>query len=63
MGGDSSKRGTVFIYILMLSVHVVIKFQGGGNMSGGISRGLYKTLVWIFFCSKFFVVAVTFVLQ
>ena len=48
--GDSSERGTVFIYIkkvyiLMFSVQVVIKFQGG-NMSGGISRvpPLYKTL-------------------
>ena len=41
------KRETVFIYIyiLMFSVHVVIKFQGG-NMSGGDISGspLKKTL-------------------
>ena len=38
IGGDSSKRGTVFIYILMFSVHVVIKFQGGEIYQGRISR-------------------------
>ena len=35
------KSETVFICILMFSVHVVIKFQGG-NMSGGeICQGGY----------------------
>ena len=41
LGEVSSEHGTVFIYILMFSVHVVIKFQGEGGISWG-PPPLYK---------------------
>ena len=33
--GVTAQSEAVIIYILMFSVHVVIKFGGGGNMSEG----------------------------
>ena len=51
IGGDNSKRGTVFIYIFMFSVHVQLyNFRGGiyqGDIPGSplcINPGTHTTL-------------------